>query len=73
MEPISANLVGRPGMTKQLRQLFQQYNMNQQTQGLQPLDWPMWLEQNGYTLGADKLVMPQGINDIDKLLIRNSY
>jgi hypothetical protein len=60
-------------MTKHLRELYGIYNVEQQTSGLQALEWPLWLQQNGYQLAADGLVTPIANQDVDKLILRNSY
>lgn len=73
MAKLLPQMGGRAGMTKQLKALYDQYNVAQQTDGLQAVPWPNWLQQNGYTLGEDLLVSPLGTQDIDKLIQRNSY
>ena len=73
MEGLNPAAGGRPGMTKYLNVAYKKYAIGQQEQGLQPLDWPIWLEQNGYKLGPDKLVTPVGNTEVDNLIKINSY
>lgn len=73
MANLTPDMGGRAGMTKHLKSLYDQYNVSQQSDGLQALPWPNWLEQNGYALGQDLLVTPLGTQDIDKIIKRNSY
>lgn len=47
---------GRPGLTKSLRVAYQKYNIDAQSTGQQAMDWPQWLEQNGYQLDESGLV-----------------
>lgn len=65
-------LGGRPGLTKRLRIAWDKYNTDQQMQGLQALDWPVWLQQNGYKLGEDNLVQPADDSEVEKILSRVS-
>lgn len=68
--PIKAG--GRPGLTLHLNGLYKNYSIEQQTQGLQALDWPMWLQQNGFRLGDDLLVQPLDSKAVDRLVQINS-
>jgi hypothetical protein len=68
MNQLDPRIGGRTGMTVKLRSLFDRYNYDQQGQGLEPLEWPMWLQENGFKLGDDKLVTPLADTDVDRLL-----
>jgi hypothetical protein len=70
MAEMLTGLGGRPGLTKALRIAWDKYNIEQQTQGLQSLDWPVWLQQNGYQLGPDNLVQPAADSQVSQIYQR---
>lgn len=49
---------GTPGLTLQLKQLFDQYNISTMSAGETPMAWEDWLQTQGYGMGPDRLVRP---------------
>lgn len=52
------NAGGRAGLTKALRIQYGKYNTDAQLSDQVPLDWPDWLNQNGYDLDESGLAKP---------------
>lgn len=73
MAGVNPTLGGRPGLTKFLNTAYKRYTVDQQSQGLQPLDWGMWLGENGFKLDPDRLVSPLPNTDIDAMIQRMNY
>lgn len=50
--------IGPPAKTVDLQPQYQKYAIATQEQGQQPMQWPEWLQQNGYTLSQTGQVIP---------------
>ncbi len=54
---------GRPGKTIHLRKRYNEYRVEASTGTQAPKEWPAWLEDQGYTLGADGHVVQKKYAD----------
>lgn len=50
--------IGPPAKTVDLQPQYQKYASALMEQGQEPLKWPEWLQQNGYTLSQTGQVIP---------------
>jgi len=68
---LDARAGGAPGMTIQMKKLFDQYNISTMSAGDTPMAWEDWLQTQGYTLGPDMQVRP--LQDPSQLGGRRPY
>lgn len=67
-QPMPVMAGGAPGLTKQLKQLYDRQALMAQEQGQPAPDWPTWLQSNGFQLSPDGQAQPQSPDAIQKLM-----